>query len=74
VFYMKVCLIASAVWLLHRIGVVVLQPANVEEGVVTLQAKRLAWASLLSWAALITAGRLLAYTHKWEMLGVPAIT
>src|SRR5215470_19553951 len=28
VFYMKVCLIASAVWLLHRIGVVVLQAAN----------------------------------------------
>jgi len=74
VFYMKVCLIALAVWLLHRIGVVVLQPANIEQGVVTLQAKRLAWASLLSWAALITAGRLLAYTHKWEMLGVPAIT
>ena len=74
VFYMKVCLIALAVWLLHRIGVVVLQAANVEQGVVTLQAKRLAWASLLSWVALITAGRLLAYTHKWEMLGVPAIT
>ena len=73
VFYVKLCLIALAVWLLHRIGAVVLRAANVEQGVVTLQAKRLAIASLLSWVALITAGRLLAYTHKWEMLGVPSI-
>jgi hypothetical protein len=73
VFYVKLCLIALAVWLLHRIGVVVLRAADVEGGVVTLQAKRLAIVSLLSWVALITAGRLLAYTHKWEMLGIPSI-
>jgi hypothetical protein len=71
VFYVKVCLIALAVWLLHRIGVVVLRAANAEQ--VSLQAKRLAIASLASWVALITAGRLLAYTHKWEMLGIPSI-
>ena len=40
---------------------------------VAAKAKMLAVASLASWIALITAGRLLAYTHKWEMLGVPAI-
>ena len=37
-------------------------------------AKRLALASLAAWVALITAGRLLAYTHRWELLGVPALT
>ena len=73
VFYVKLGLIALAVWLLHRIGAVVLRAAEVEQGVVSLQAKRLAIASLASWVALITAGRLLAYTHKWEMLGIPSI-
>jgi hypothetical protein len=73
VFYVKLCLIALAVWLLHRIGVVVLRAADVEQGAGSLQAKRLAIASLLSWVAIITAGRLLAYTHKWEMLGIPSI-
>jgi hypothetical protein len=73
VFYVKLCLIALAVWLLHRIGVVVLRAADVEQGAGSLQAKRLAIVSLVSWVALITAGRLLAYTHKWEMLGIPSI-
>jgi hypothetical protein len=74
VFYVKLCLITLAVWLLHRVSVVALRAENVEQSVVTLQARRLAWASLVSWVALITAGRLLAYTHKWEMLGIPSIT
>ena len=74
VLTVKLCLIALAVWLLHRVSVVALRGSNVEQDVVTLQAKQLAWASLLSWVALITAGRLLAYTHKWEMLGIPSIT
>ena len=37
------------------------------------KARLLAGASLATWIALIAAGRYLAYTHKWEMLGVPAI-
>jgi len=74
VFYVKLCLIAFAVWLLHRVSVIALRAGNVEQDVVTKEARRLAWASLVSWVALITAGRLLAYTHKWEMLGIPSIT
>jgi hypothetical protein len=74
VFYVKLCLIAAAVWLLRRLSIVAFGTENVEQGAVTLQARRLAWVSLLSWVALITAGRLLAYTHKWEMLGIPSIT
>jgi hypothetical protein len=37
-------------------------------------ARWLALTSLAAWIALITAGRLLAYTHRWELLGVPALT
>ena len=36
--------------------------------------KRLAVISIAIWLAAITAGRLLAYTYRWEMLGLPAIT
>jgi hypothetical protein len=36
-------------------------------------ARLLAITSLAAWIALITAGRLLAYTHRWELLGVPAV-
>jgi len=70
VFYVKVCLIALAVWLVYRIGVVRLRAPDVDQK----RAKVLAAASLASWIALITAGRLLAYTHKWEMLGIPSLT
>ena len=73
-FYLKLCLIALAIWLLHQIAVMVLRAEKLDEEPVTSKAKALAAASLLSWIALITAGRLLAYTHKWEMLGVPALT
>jgi hypothetical protein len=74
VFYVKVGLIALAVWLVHRVGVVVLRAPNVDQQPLTATAKMLAAASLASWIALITAGRLLAYTHKWEMLGIRALT
>jgi len=40
---------------------------------VTAPPRILALASLAVWAALILAGRLLAYTHTWELLGVRAI-
>jgi hypothetical protein len=73
VFYLKVCLIAFAVWLVYRIGAAVLRAPDADKGPVTAKDKLLAVASLASWIALITAGRLLAYTHKWEMLGIPAI-
>ena len=74
VFYVKVSLIALAVWLLYRIGVVVLRAPDVDQKPLDAKAKVLAACSLAAWIALITAGRLLAYTHKWEMLGVPSLT
>jgi hypothetical protein len=74
VFYIKVCLIALAVWLVYRVTAVVLRAPDVDQKPVDAKAKVLAAASLASWVALITAGRLLAYTHKWEMLGIPSLT
>jgi hypothetical protein len=74
VFYVKVCLITLAILLVYRIGTVVLHAPEVDRQPVGAKAKLLAAASLASWVALITAGRLLAYTHKWEMLGIPSLT
>jgi hypothetical protein len=72
-FYAKVGLIALAVWLVHRIGDVILYSTNVDQPPVAAKTKVLALTSLASWVALITAGRLLAYTNRWEMLGLRAI-
>src|SRR5258705_11637273 len=57
-FYLKLCLIALAVWLVHRIAALVLRSATVDP--ISPKVKALAFTSLLSWIALITAGRLLA--------------
>jgi len=73
VFYVKLCLIALAVGLVHRIGATVLRAPDADQRPVATKAKVLAIASLAAWVALIAAGRLLAYTHKWELLGVRAI-
>jgi hypothetical protein len=78
VFYVKLCLIAFALWLVHHIGRTVLRaPDTGSNGLpapLPNYAGLMAMASLAAWIALITAGRLLAYTHKWELLGVPALT
>jgi hypothetical protein len=82
VFYLKVCLIALAVWLVHHIGRTVLRAPDAGQSTLPDSlpsplpghARWLALTSLAAWIALITAGRLLAYTHRWELLGVPALT
>ena len=72
-FYIKLCLVALAVWLVYRIATDILRASEVDREPLAAKAKVLAIASLAAWAALIAAGRYLAYTHKWEMLGVPAV-
>ena len=72
-FYFKVCLIALAVWLVYRIANNVLRAPAADQKVLATKAKVLAIASLAVWASLVASGRYLAYTHKWEMLGVPAV-
>lgn len=73
-FYIKLSLVGFAIWLVYRIGKDVLHPSEASQKVLTGSAKWLAAASLAAWVSLIVAGRLLEYTHKWELLGVPAIT
>jgi hypothetical protein len=67
-FYLKLCLVALAMGLVWRIGSTVLRAPDGGRG-----PRLLALASLATWIALITAGRFLAYTHTWELLGVRAI-
>jgi hypothetical protein len=78
VFYIKLSLLTLAVWLVYRIGRTVLRAPEAGPGAAPAalpqHARLLAATSLAAWVALITAGRLLAYTHKWELLGVPALT
>jgi hypothetical protein len=72
-FYVKLALVALAVGLIYRIGTVVLRAPDADRKPVESAAKVLAAASLAAWLAVILVGRFLAYTHRWEMLGVPAI-
>jgi hypothetical protein len=72
-FYIKLSLVALAVGLVYRIATDILPASEVDQKPLAARAKVLAIASLATWVALIAAGRYLAYTHKWEMLGVPAI-
>ena len=69
VFYVKLGLIALGVGLVYHIGATVLSGPNVGQKL-DKHARTLAMASLVVWVALITAGRLLGYTHKWLLVGV----
>jgi Family of unknown function (DUF6644) len=72
-FYIKLILVALAVGLVYRIGVDILRAPETDRRPLAAKAKALAVVSLAAWIALIAAGRFLAYTHRWEMLGVPAV-
>ena len=72
VFYVKLSLIALAVFLMLRIRRDVLRRSELEPSPKFLRhARWLASASLVSWVGAITAGRLLAYTFKWLLVGIP---
>jgi len=72
-FYIKLSVLALALVLVYRIVTGVLRAPQADGGKPTANAKALAAVSLATWIALIAAGRFLAYTHKWELLGVPAV-
>jgi hypothetical protein len=70
VFYIKLTLIAFAVWIMHRIRVQVFGESS-SAGAATLSRNRaLAVWSLVLWTGAITAGRLLAYTFTYIVYGV----
>jgi hypothetical protein len=72
-FYVKLALVALALWLIYHIGATVLRAPEADRKPMASGARLLAVASIAAWLAVILAGRFLAYTHRWEMLGVPAI-
>jgi hypothetical protein len=73
-FYIKLSLVALAVFLVYRIGIEVLHAGAGGQKAIMPRAKWMAAASLTAWVSLIVAGRLLEYTHKWELLGIRALT
>ncbi len=72
-FYIKLSLVTLAVWLVYRIGAEVLFAPAADQKALTGRAKTMAAASLAAWVSLIIAGRLLEYTHKWELLGIRSV-
>jgi hypothetical protein len=68
VFYLKLALIAVAVWLASLIGGRLFGGSTPSDAAPSGVVKRLAAASLVCWAGAITAGRLLAYTYTRLMM------
>jgi hypothetical protein len=69
-FYVKLTLIAVAVYLVVRIRREVLLQAQPAESVLR-RGRLLAMTSLACWIGVIAAGRLLAYTYTWLRVGMP---
>jgi len=61
VFWVKMSLITLAMWVLIRIRTRVFDDPLADTGPVPASVRMLAFASILLWAAAITAGRLMAY-------------
>ena len=64
VFYLKLALVTLAVWLVTRINRRLARPTEADNPRTARHLRFYAIASLLSWSAAITAGRLLAYTYS----------
>jgi hypothetical protein len=72
-FYVKLSLVALAVALAWRIAGDIRRASEIDQKLLAGKLRGIAIVSLAAWIALIVAGRYLAYTHRWEMLGVPAV-
>lgn len=70
-FYIKLALVGFAVWILRRIKSCVFDDSNLTEAGMLARGKMLAVWSLVLWAGVITAGRLLAYTCSYLLYEVP---
>ncbi len=70
-FYLKLTLIGFAIWNLQRMKRQVFDGLTQDEEAMLAKGRMLAVWSLLLWAGVITAGRLLAYTCSYLVYGVP---
>jgi hypothetical protein len=73
IFYIKLTLIALALALLRMLTTEIFRNPRADQQRMGKKAMVLAAGSLCVWIAAITAGRLLAYTYTWEMVGIRAI-
>ena len=69
-FYIKLTLVGFAIWTLQRIKTQVFDDSSLSEAARLARGKSLAVWSLVLWAGVITAGRLMAYTCSWVVYGV----
>ena len=69
VFYLKLALVACAVWTMVRIERRFLTDASNVDPVMIRTARRLAVGALLLWCAIVGTGRLLAYTSSYILYG-----
>jgi len=65
VFYIKLVLIAIAVWVMTKLKTEVFGDPSSSEATMMARGKSLAKWSLALWIGAISAGRLLAYTYKY---------
>ncbi len=70
-FYFKLTLIGFAVWTLQRMKRQVFDDSSLSKAAMLSRGRMLAVLSLVLWAGVITAGRLLAYTCSYLVYGVP---
>jgi Family of unknown function (DUF6644) len=70
-FYIKLSLIALAIFLVVKIRREVLLAPDAEAAARSPRGRRLATLSIAVWLAVILAGRLLAYTFSWLRVGIP---
>ena len=70
-FYIKLTLVGFATWTLQRIRRQVFDDSSLSETAMLARGKTLAVWSLVLWAGVITAGRLLAYTCSYLVYEVP---
>ncbi len=70
-FYLKLALVGFAIWNLQRMKRQLFDDSGQIEAAMLAKGRKLAVWSLILWAGVITAGRLLAYTCSYLVYGVP---
>ncbi len=68
-FYVKLALIATGVWIMLRMEKVVSNCESAGEAATLAQGRSLATRALVVWLCAVSAGRLLAYTFKYLLYG-----
>lgn len=71
-FYIKLSLIAFGMWTIARMKKKLFDDTTLSDSAIMAAGSRMAMFSLVTWIAVITAGRLLAYTYTYLLYGAYA--